>query len=327
MINNPRAPGKGHKEATKVDSKNENKNSPPSIGITFTNEVRFRSVYQAAMYWISKGYEVIPIKPYGNTPTTPHGLNDSTSDINQIRAWFSNEPIYGVPHLNIATVPKEGSPLFDVDIDMHNSNGYEEWRKLTKGKKVPRTLTELTQSGGLHLSFMGESPIKSKVGIVDGIDIIGQKHYLIRAPSVRNRGAYHLFDGEIANAPAWLLEFIEPDTNTKESMSKTATRYSGTSNVMAEEIVASLESYWGKAPSGHSFRANMAMALAGFLLRKNVSVDDVKWIIAELGRRTGHADHSRVVDYTLNKLVSGSDRVTGATTLDKIVREVDSCLK
>lgn len=319
----PDVPGKGQSGADVQSTiRSNDKNFMP-----FATEVNFYSLFQAAKYWVSKGYAVIPIKRLGNTPATLHGLKDATSDMKIIREWFPVTPIKDVPHVNIATVPLEGSSIFDVDIDLHNSNGFKGWRKLTQNKMVPRTLTELTQSGGLHLSFIGESPVKSKVGIVDGIDIIGQKHYLIRAPSVRNRGAYHLFDGEIANAPAWLLEFIEPDTNTKESMSKTATRYSGTSNVIAEEIVASLESYWGKAPSGHSFRANMAMALAGFLLRKNVSVDDVKWIIAELGRRTGHADHSRVVDYTLNKLVSGSDRVTGATTLDKIVREVDSCLK
>ena len=295
--------------------------------IKFTTEVHFYSLFQAAMYWRSKGFDIIPIKRLGNTPATLHGLKDATSDIKTIREWFPNTPINGIPSVNIATVPMEGSSIFDIDIDMHDSNGIQSWRNLTKGKLVPRTLTELTQSGGLHLSFLGESPVRSKVGIVEGVDVIGQRHYAIRAPSIREKGAYHVFDWKIANAPAWLLEFLETETKTRMSVSKPLVEYSGSSKVDVEEIVKALETYWGKAPSGHSYRANMAMALAGYLLRKDVPAGDVKWIISELGRRTGHADHSKVVDYTLNKLLSGSEKVTGATTLDKIVEEVQTCLR
>ena len=293
---------------------------------SITNQVSFVSLLQAALYWVGKGYNVIPIKRLGSTPATPNGLKDATSDISKIKKWFSSTPIKGIPHLNIATVPREGSPRFDVDIDMHDTNGFEQWRKLTAGKRVPRTLTELTQSGGLHLSFLGESPVKSRVGILDGIDIIGQKHYAIRAPSVREKGAYHVFDWEIAKAPVWLLGMLETE-GTAQATPKAAIHYNGSNAVEAESIISALENVWQNAPSGHSYRANMAMALAGYLLRKDVPAEDVKFIISELGRRTGHADHSRVVDYTLNKLLSGSERVTGATTLEEIIEEVETCLR
>jgi len=293
---------------------------------SFVNEVNFYSLFQAAMYWISKGYDIIPIKRLGNTPATPHGLKDATSDIKTIREWFSNTPIKGIPQVNLATVPIEGGFIFDTDIDMHGSNGISSWRELTKGKTVPRTLTELTQSGGLHLSFLGESPVKSKVGILEGIDIIGQKHYAIRAPSVREKGAYHVFDWKIANAPTWLLELLESEKDIKQDTKKAIINYSGSNAVESERIISALENVWGNAPSGHSYRANLAMALTGYLLRKNVPADDVKWIISELGRRTGHADHSRVVDYTLNKLILGTDRVAGAPKLEEIIEEVEKCL-
>ena len=291
------------------------------VSRSFLTEVHFVSLFQSALYWVGKGYNVIPIKRFGSTPATPNGLNDATSDISKIKKWVPSTPINGIPQVNIATVPREGSPRFDLDIDKHALNGVEQWGKLTTGKEVPRTLTELTQSGGLHLSLLGESPVKSRVGILDGIDIIGQKHYAIRAPSVREKGAYHVFDWKIAKAPAWLLELLETES-TAQAAPKTAIRYSGSNAVESEKVISALEYVWGKAPSGHSYRANMALALSGYLLRKDVPANDVKWIISELGRRTGHADHSRVVDYTLNKLISGSERVTGATTLEEIIEEV-----
>jgi hypothetical protein len=297
------------------------------VSHSFLTEVHFVSLRQAALYWVEKGYNVIPIKRFGSTPATPNGLKDATSDISIIKEWFSSIPVNGIPRLNIATVPREGSPRFDLDIDKHALNGVEQWRKLTTGKEVPRTLTELTQSGGLHLSLLGESPVKSRVGILDGIDIIGQKHYAIRAPSVREKGAYHVFDWKIANAPSWLLGLLESEKEVKQPTKKAIINYNGSNAVESERIISALENVWGNAPSGHSYRANMALALSGYLLRKDVPANDVKWIISELGRRTGHADHSRVVDYTLNKLLSGSERVTGATTLNEIVEEVESCLK
>ena len=294
--------------------------------VTFRSEVHFTSLFQAAAYWVRKGYEVFPIRQFGNSPITKNGFKDATSEPSVYGEWFSKEKYKQIPFVNIATVPMESSSIFDVDVDMHGKeNGLESWRNLTRNKHIPRTLTELTQSGGLHMAFMADMPVKSRVGILPGVDIIGQRHYAIRAPSVREKGSYHVFDWKIANAPAWLLELIEEEKqpNVKGAI---ALEYKGDGKVDHEAVIVSLYDVWKSGPSGHSYRANMAMSLAGFLLRKNISADSVKFIISELGRRTGHADHSRVVDYTLDKLVSGSSRVTGATRMSEIIAEVKSCL-
>ncbi len=38
--------------------------------MSLTNEVHFASLYQSAVYWVVKGFEVFPIKQFGNTPAS-----------------------------------------------------------------------------------------------------------------------------------------------------------------------------------------------------------------------------------------------------------------
>lgn len=179
----------------------------------FTSEVRFYSLYQAALYWISKGYLVLPVN-FEGLPLTPHGWKDATDDPAIFSKWFSKEPIIGVPSVNIATVPKPDTGHFDMDVDRHGENGFLTLRRITKGKAVPRTLFEQSQSGGLHGAFIAPYAVKRSTGNVSlpGLDICGQGGYVIRSPSVRAKGAYHVFDAPIAAAPDWLLDIIEkPD--------------------------------------------------------------------------------------------------------------------
>ena len=288
-------------------------------------EVHFVSLYQAAVFWISKGYDVMPIKQYDSIPATKRGFKDAHSDLSKIEEWFPKEKIRQIPIVNIATVPMEGSSLFDMDIDRHNNDGIATWRELTKGKHVPKTLTEFTQSGGLHLSFLAESPVLSKTGILPGIDIIGQKHYAIRSPSIRKKGRYHVFDCKIANAPDWILDLLEKEPEKKKSQpSKYA--FKGDSSVNSEYEINAMIEIWQSAPSGKSYRFKLAAALSGYLLRKNVAPDTIKYIISELGKRTEHADHSRVVDYAIKRLENGLE-VSGGTTLNELQEEILTCLK
>lgn len=284
----------------------------------FTGEVHFASAFQAAIYWTSKGYNVLPVKRLGNIPATPHGLKDATSELNIIRGWFSQDKINCVPSVNIATVPPEGSSLFDVDIDMHGNNGMQTWRKITQGKTVPRTLTELTQSGGLHLSFLAEEPVKSRVGLFEGIDIIGQKHYAIRAPSVREKGAYHVFDWEIVHAPSWLLDMLETENDEKSIANKAPVQYSGSGSVDSEKIVHVLEPYWAKADGR---RNDFTLAIAGFIARSGGSENDATYIITKLCDLTGKGcDHVSGARYAFHR----EGNIRGFRTLAQLMEDIEN---
>ncbi len=290
----------------------------------FASEVRFKSIYQAAKFYVSLGFNVIPIRRLGNTPITEHGLLDASSHVAFIEKYFSRSTIQVTPQVNIATVSRPGSNLFTVDVDLHgDTNGMESWRTLTKSNAVPRTTAELTQRKGLHLDFLAPFAVRTKTGILPGIDIIGQAHYCIRAPSVREHGKYRLFYSPIAEAPHWLVDLIEKDKETKREH-PAIFNYKPTGEIDTQRAIAKMLPYWSKAPSGRSYRFRMAAAISGHLLRKGCKTDDVKYIISELGRLSGHADHSRVVDYTLTKLEGRDARnlATGEPTLYALMEEI-----
>ncbi len=289
--------------------------------VSYTSEVRFISMYQTAKFWISLGFSVIPIRRLSNTPATPHGLLDATNQEAFIEKYFSRSTIRGIPDVNIATVPLVGSKLFTIDVDLHgDTNGVKSWRSLTENKCVPRTNIELTQRKGLHLDFIAPFVVRSMTGILPGIDILGQAHYCIRTPSVREYGQYRLFQAPIADAPEWLVELLDKGRNNGPA-EPVLFDYQPTGEVDTDTIIATLLPYWSKAPVGHSYRYRMAAALSGYLLRKNAPVKDVKRIIFELGRLSGHKDHSKVVDYTVGHLEHGY--AVGGQTLLVIMEELD----
>ncbi len=192
------------------------------------------------------------------------------------------------------------------------------------------TLSVKTQSGGRHFFYQMPSGVPSfcHTGALTGLDLKGFGGYVVLPRSQGQHGHYDFLNlVGIHPVPEGLLKWVLQFREHRGEFKKISINYSGSHAIEVEKVVFALQDIWGKAPSGHSYRANMAMALSGYLLRKNVPAEDVKFIISELGKRTGHADHSRVVDYTLNKLLNGSERVTGATTLGEIIKEVESCLK
>ena len=65
------------------------------------------------------GWAVFPCRPGDKRPATQHGCLDATTDVDQIRAWWTE-----IPDLNIGLACGEISGITALDIDPR-SNGHE----------------------------------------------------------------------------------------------------------------------------------------------------------------------------------------------------------
>ena len=135
-------------------------------------------------------------------PMTQHGFRDATRDPETIRRSFRNAAMIGIP-------TGEASGFFVLDLDCKNGAQGLEWLAAHE-QRLPQTRRHRTRSGGVHLLFAmpGGRTIRnsaSKVG--PGVDVRGTGGYIIAPPS----DGYDVVDAcTIAEAPAWLLDLIDP---------------------------------------------------------------------------------------------------------------------
>jgi hypothetical protein len=152
-------------------------------------------VIEAALELAETGVAVFPVGP-DKAPRTANGFHDATTDAEAIQAWTEWDGGIG------AAVP-DGFVVIDVD----PRNGGTDTLKLLAeaGRKLPRTRTARTRSGGFHywLSVPTGATLRSKLG--PGVDVKrAGKGYVVVPPSA----GYVWLPGPTRppRRPEWLLE-------------------------------------------------------------------------------------------------------------------------
>ena len=136
----------------------------------------------------------------GKHPRTKNGLNDATTDADQIRAWWTMWP-----DANLGIAVPSGIVAVDVDgpegVDALRAGGYA----------LPETATVETGRGHHYLYRITEL-IGPKTAVLPKVDLRGRGSYLVAPPSLhysgrRYRWVHDLEEG-VAEAPAWVHELV-----------------------------------------------------------------------------------------------------------------------
>lgn len=157
----------------------------------------------ASAQWLAEemGLPVFPCDAQ-KRPMTQHGFRDATRDPETIRRSFRNAAMIGIP-------TGEASGFFVLDLDCKNGAQGLEWLAAHEAR-LPQTRRHRTRSGGVHLLFAmpaGRTIRNSASKVGPGVDVRGTGGYIIAPPS----DGYDVVDAcTIAEAPAWLLDLIDP---------------------------------------------------------------------------------------------------------------------
>jgi hypothetical protein len=137
-------------------------------------------------------------------PVTAHGLKDATTDAALLREMFRKP---GAAMIGVPTGIESG--FFVVDLDLKEGASGLEWLAAQE-HRLPRTRRHRTRSGGLHLLFLmppNRNIRNSASKIAPGVDVRGNGGYIIAPPSP----GYAIADDAMpAEAPAWLLDLVDP---------------------------------------------------------------------------------------------------------------------
>jgi putative DNA primase/helicase len=194
--------------------------------VTETSKKSFvspRSIFNAAVILISKGYSVFPLSKGNKKPATTTGFKEASNDPDKTESWFGTGR-----EVNIGIATGAASGVWVLDIDVKNGiNGNESLAALeAEFGKLPATLSCSTGSGGTHYYFKydGTTIIKNSVGIRSGIDVRAEGGYVVAPPSIVNGRPYEWNDSRstIAIASQWLVDLVSKQV-TKPGGTPTAT--------------------------------------------------------------------------------------------------------
>jgi hypothetical protein len=172
----------------------------------------FMSTVDSALFLVEMGFKVFPISENTKFPLKgSNGFKDATDNAELVRMWWQ----YGKNHnIGVATGKYgENEALIVVDVDCKNGGpGFASLEKLeSEGRNFPRTLRQLTPSGGMHLIYKWhEAVFQGRAGLLaPGIDIRSRGGYILMCDS-RINGKDYEFDilASIETAPEWLVDFL-----------------------------------------------------------------------------------------------------------------------
>ncbi len=180
-----------------------------------TSECTALDLLRHAVGYARAGLDVLPLTPGGKTPLgtlVPHGKDDATHDVDQIRDWWVQ-----CPTANIGLRPALGVVVLDVD---PRNGGASELVELSRphGGLSP-TWTAWTGGGGLHSWYRAAGPLRAR--LCDGVDLKHHAGYVVAPPSLHPSGKRYVWGNglPITDAPDWLLPMLRRPAPVLRSVS------------------------------------------------------------------------------------------------------------
>lgn len=152
-----------------------------------------------------RGLSIFPVSNETKVPAVKWDIFQTTlPTYEQVQEWFSS----GNYSVGVACGPVSGLFLLDLDFAKH-----PESRQFYESHYFPRTWTEQTKSGGLHLYFRWTDELNtkqtnttSKIG--KGVDTKGAGGYGKICPSAGYKWIVPPHLAPLATVPKWLLELL-----------------------------------------------------------------------------------------------------------------------
>ena len=165
----------------------------------------------AAVSLSLSGVPIFPVKA-DKSPHIKSWQQTATTDQAMVKKWWAKWP-----EANIAMPTGAPSGLVAVDVDVKNGvNGYESLSTIEARFGEQGTRRIETPSGGVHLIYSCKQKVRTRTGILDGIDIRGDGGYIVAQGSVIGGSAYKVIhDVPPEEMTMDMVNWINDTQNTK----------------------------------------------------------------------------------------------------------------
>jgi hypothetical protein len=225
-----------------------------------------RRLMSRALQLAERGWCVFPLRVGEKRPLPGFTKWESraTTDSAQITRWWIDAPY----NIGIATGP---SGLLVIDCDTSRSADLPEWRLAgdvveVGGKRLPRTFSVRTPSGGQHLYFSAPDQLLGNTAgkLGRGIDTRGVGGYVVGPGSVSSAGYYRVADrNPVADLPEWIIEALKP-TATGDAAPASVQRHQD--HYLSAILKGEAERVRTAAPGSRNNALNVAAFILGQLV-------------------------------------------------------------
>jgi len=179
----------------------------------------------------------------GKHPRVKHGLNDATTEIKKIQAWWKKWP-----NANIGLITGQSSGKIVIDIDPKNG-GFESLQSMKE--QYGSLFGTSVKSGGQGLHFYFDNPsannVSNKVNVLPGVDVRGNGGYIIAPPSKHMSGHFYEWLEEAIDSnpiPDWLLNLIVHIPHKSPAKTENSDHIGpGSRNMFLASIAGTLKKY------------------------------------------------------------------------------------
>jgi hypothetical protein len=160
-----------------------------------------------ALSLAERGFWIFPCRRNGKLPTHPGWQQEATRDRDVITQWFSTHPF----NVGIFTGRfGDDKALVVVDVDTKKGKKGDQTLLLleNEGFDFPVTLQHRTPTGGQHLIYVCDEPLKGGVDVLgEGLDIRSAGQLIVGPGSEIDGHPYEALPGPAlpSPAPAWLI--------------------------------------------------------------------------------------------------------------------------
>ncbi len=156
----------------------------------------------------SNGLRPIPVNAKTKVPILKEWQLKASSNPKAVGGyWMDGAGVGLATGLNLAT----GQRLVVVDLDTKGANGFATLRAAGIDPDAIETMQVRTPSGGRHLYFTSDEPVRTLVAVAPGVDTRGEGGQVVAPGTVTDRGKYEVLkDLGFAPLPAALRQLLAP---------------------------------------------------------------------------------------------------------------------
>ena len=167
-----------------------------------------------AMALARMGFRVFPVFPiisekkYTKVPALLSWQDLATTDEATLQHWWSGTCQVTNKKDRTWTIPNNSAigilttDYIVIDVDVKHVDAAGSLNTLIKNLALPKTLVNVTPTGGRHLIYSTPAPVQNRTKWYPGIDIRGDRGYIVGPGSMRDGEPYHWHDVTVPIAPA-----------------------------------------------------------------------------------------------------------------------------